>query len=172
MESSSLASCLATKPAYKNWSRRFSKRHAVCQLYPRIPQFASRPVFEAPIVPVLHHEVQTALYTAFMTSTRKQSTWLYFFLGVPVAGAIMAALFVAPRAQGQEQPNASDVADGMRLYEQKGNCQSCHGWAGDGHKTDSQMPDGPNLRETKLNRAGLVLTIKCGRLNSQMPAFD
>jgi hypothetical protein len=34
------------------------------------------------------------------------------------------------------------------------------------------MPDGANLRETKLPRAGLVMTIKCGRLNSQMPAFD
>jgi hypothetical protein len=107
-----------------------------------------------------------------MTSTRKPSTLLHFFLGAPVAGALIAALFVAPQAQGQEQPNASDVADGMRLYEQKGNCQSCHGWAGDGRKTDSQMPDGANLRDTKLNRAGLVLLIKCGRLNSQMPAFD
>ena len=66
----------------------------------------------------------------------------------------------------------ADIADGMRLFQQKGNCGSCHGWAGDGRKMESQMPDGPNLRETKLNRAGLVVTIKCGRLNSQMPAFD
>ena len=96
--------------------------------------------------------------------------WLRSFSGAAVAVALMAAAF----AQGQEpQPlNASDIADGMRLYQQKGNCQACHGWAGDGHKTDSQMPDGANLRETKLNRAGLVLTMKCGRLNSQMPAFD
>ena len=42
----------------------------------------------------------------------------------------------------------------------------------DGRKTDNQMPDAPNLRESKLNRAGLILAIKCGRLNSQMPAFD
>jgi mono/diheme cytochrome c family protein len=118
--------------------------------------------------------VRAALYTAFMTSTRKNSTPLRFFLGFAVAGIITPALLIAPRAQGQEQtpPNASDVADGMRLFEQKGNCQACHGWAGDGHKTDSQMPDGANLRETKLNRAGLVLLIKCGKLNSQMPAFD
>src|SRR3954466_1785313 len=68
--------------------------------------------------------------------------------------------------------DANDIAEGMRLFQQKGNCQSCHGWAGDGRKTDSQMPDGANLRETKLNRAGLVMIIKCGRLNSQMPAFD
>jgi len=44
--------------------------------------------------------------------------------------------------------------------------------AADGRKTDNQMPDGPNLRETKLGRPLLVMTIKCGRLNSSMPAFD
>jgi mono/diheme cytochrome c family protein len=109
-----------------------------------------------------------------MTKTRKYSTKLRFFSKEPVVAALVALAFVAPGAQGQEQQplNASDVADGMRLFQQKGNCQACHGWSGDGHKTDSQMPDGANLRDTKLNRAGLVLTIKCGRLNSQMPAFD
>src|ERR1700694_5424250 len=110
------------------------------------------------------------MYTAFMTNTRKHSMWLRFFLGAAVAVAITAAPFVAS-AQGQEkQPlNASDVADGMRLFQQKANCQACHGWAGDGHKTDSQMPDGANLRDTKLNRAGLLLIITCGQLHSQMP---
>jgi Cytochrome C oxidase, cbb3-type, subunit III len=83
-----------------------------------------------------------------------------------VAGAI--ALGIA-RAQS---PDASDLAEGMRLYQQKGNCRACHGWAGDGRSTDSEMPVGPNLRDSRLGRAALVLTIKCGRLNSQMPAFD
>jgi hypothetical protein len=87
---------------------------------------------------------------------------------------MMAAALVVPalRAQEQKPLDPSDIADGLRLYEQKGNCQACHGWSGDGHKSDSQMPDGANLRETKLNRAGLVTVIKCGRPNSQMPAFD
>ena len=99
--------------------------------------------------------------------------WLRLISRAHVAAAIMAVAFGAG-AQGQEQKplDAADIADGMRLFQQKGNCQACHGWAGDGRKTDSQMPDGANLRETKLNRAGLILTIKCGRLNSQMPAFD
>src|SRR5207253_10811599 len=103
-----------------------------------------------------------------MTSMRKKSVW-----GVlPIAVATIVPVSLMFGAQGQESPNASDIADGMRLYQQKGNGQAGHGWSGDGHKTDSQMPDGANLRDTKLNRAGLVLTIKCGRLNSQMPAFD
>jgi mono/diheme cytochrome c family protein len=111
-------------------------------------------------------------YTSFMSNRPKDSMRLRS-LRAPVAAAIMAVAF-GVGAPGQEQKplDAGDIADGMRLFQQKGNCQSCHGWAGDGRKTDSQMPDGPNLRETKLNRGGLVTTIKCGRLNSQMPAFD
>jgi mono/diheme cytochrome c family protein len=113
------------------------------------------------------------MYTAFMTEGRKYSVSLRLLSHLLVAIAILAVPFVAPAARAQDQqPSASDIADGMRLYEQKGACQACHGWSGDGHKGDSQMPDGANLRETKLNRAGLVTTIKCGRLNSQMPAFD
>ena len=92
-----------------------------------------------------------------------------FVVALTAAGAFVV---LEVRAQDAQPLSASDIADGLRLYEQKGNCQACHGWAGDGRKADSQMPDGANLRDTKLNRAGLVLTIKCGRLNSQMPAFD
>jgi mono/diheme cytochrome c family protein len=66
----------------------------------------------------------------------------------------------------------ADIAEGMRLYQQKGNCQACHGWAADGRKADNQMPDGPNLRETKLDRNRLTVTIKCGRPGTSMPAFD
>lgn len=83
----------------------------------------------------------------------------------------LGGLVLAPAARPQA-PDAGDLAEGMRLYLQKGNCQACHGWAGDGRKTDSQMPDGANLRESKLERDGLVLTIKCGRPGRSMPAFD
>jgi len=74
--------------------------------------------------------------------------------------------------RAQEAPDASDIAEGMRLYLQKGDCQSCHGWAADGKKMDSQMPDSPNLRDTRLDRARLATTIKCGRPGTGMPAFD
>ena len=108
-----------------------------------------------------------------MTDRRKHSTWLHLISRAHVAAAIMVVIISSgARAQEQKPLDAADIADGMRLFQQKGNCQACHGWAGDGRKTDSQMPNGANLRETKLSRDGLILTIKCGRLNSQMPAFD
>src|SRR5712692_4183498 len=88
-----------------------------------------------------------------------------------VAAAALAAVSLVRSARAQA-PDAADIAEGLRLYQQKGNCQACHGWAADGVKTDSQMPDAPNLRETKLDRAKLVATIKCGRPGTGMPAFD
>jgi cbb3-type cytochrome c oxidase subunit III len=85
--------------------------------------------------------------------------------------AIVVQLLVGSSASAQT-PTADDIAEGMRLYRQKGDCQACHGWAADGRKMDTQMPDGANLRTTRLNRSELVTAIKCGRPGKGMPAFD
>ena len=87
-----------------------------------------------------------------------------------MAVSIVAAAVVA--SAYPQRPDPADVAEGMRLYLQKGDCQACHGWAADGRKMDSQMPDAPNLRETRLSRERLVQTIKCGRPGTGMPAYD
>ena len=83
--------------------------------------------------------------------------------------AVVAALAGSSAAFAQ---SAEDIAAGRQLFLQKGNCQACHGWAADGRKMDSQMPDGANLRTTRLNRSNLVAAIKCGRPGKGMPAFD
>jgi hypothetical protein len=85
--------------------------------------------------------------------------------------AIVAGLLAALGVQAQS-PDPADIAEGMRLFQQKGNCQACHGWAADGRKMDNQAPDAPGLRETRLDRGNLILTIKCGRPGRGMPAFD
>jgi mono/diheme cytochrome c family protein len=86
--------------------------------------------------------------------------------------AALVAQFLAVPGAAVQAPNADDVAEGMRLFRQKGDCQACHGWAGDGRKMDTQMPDGANLRTTRLTRDLLVFAIKCGRPGKGMPAFD
>src|SRR5437660_3805519 len=83
--------------------------------------------------------------------------------------AVAVHLLVLVPARAAEP---ADLAAGFSLFRQKANCQACHGWAGDGRKMDSQMPDGANLRETTLDRQDLVLVIKCGRPGTGMPAFD
>jgi mono/diheme cytochrome c family protein len=92
-----------------------------------------------------------------------------------VAGVIAFSALSALQAQDQTPaaaPDPGDIAEGLRLYQTKADCRACHGWAADGHKGDNQMPDGPSLREKKYTRALLILTIKCGRPGTQMPAFD
>src|SRR5262249_25938494 len=88
-----------------------------------------------------------------------------------VASVVAALLVMTANAVQAQTPSTSDIAAGGQLYRQKGNCQACHGWAGDGRKMDNQMPDGANLRETKLERKDLITVIKCGRPGSEMPAF-
>jgi mono/diheme cytochrome c family protein len=84
-------------------------------------------------------------------------------------GIVALALIGLAEAQ---TPSVEDIAAGMRIFRQKGDCQACHGWAGDGRKMDSQMPDGANLRATGLERDGVIRAIRCGRPGKSMPAFD
>src|SRR5256712_2750224 len=109
-----------------------------------------------------------------MVRVRKQSILRRFLSSGAVAVAIVASAFVSFPAEGQDSqpPSASDIADGMRLYQQKGNCQACHGWAGDGRKTDSQMPDGANLHETKLDSSDGLADGNSRRPGRGMTAFD
>ena len=93
--------------------------------------------------------------------------WVFALAGVVIGVGVFT---VAPRAQTAPAPE--DVAAGFRIYRQKADCQACHGWAADGRKMESQMPDGANLRATKLDRAKLVQAIKCGIPGKAMPAFD
>lgn len=85
------------------------------------------------------------------------------------AGASLSLLVLANPAAAQDE---GQVSAGMKLFRTKGDCQTCHGWAADGRKMDNQMPDGADLRETQLDREGLIFTIKCGRPGAGMPAFD
>jgi len=91
--------------------------------------------------------------------------------GSLIAVALLLPLVAGSPLRGQE-PTAENVAEGMRLYRTKADCQACHGWAGDGRKMDTQMPDGANLRAMRLPRAALIAAIKCGRPGRGMPAFD
>ena len=98
--------------------------------------------------------------------SRRPSSFLACFL------AVMACTIAGAGAARAQSADPADIAEGMRLFHHEADCQACHGWAGDGRKMDNQMPDGANLRESKLDRQTLILTIKCGRPGAEMPAFD
>src|SRR5512144_2532414 len=102
---------------------------------------------------------------------RRQWGWS---IAVSAAVLLVTPLFLgsAVRAAQAPKPDPEDVAEGMTIFRTKADCQTCHGWAADGRKMDTQMPDAPNLRATRLGRAGIVYAIKCGRPGRGMPAFD
>jgi hypothetical protein len=89
-----------------------------------------------------------------------------------LACVLTASACTLAGAAWAQSADPADIAAGMGLFHQKAHCQACHGWAGDGHKLDSQMPDGADLRASALDRETLILTIKCGRPGTGMPAFD
>ncbi len=96
-------------------------------------------------------------------------------IGAIVASACAGALYLAaatPVGAQAPAPDPEDVKEGMSIYRSKADCQTCHGWAADGRKMDTQMPDAPNLRTTRLGRAGILYAIRCGRPGRGMPAFD
>jgi mono/diheme cytochrome c family protein len=65
-----------------------------------------------------------------------------------------------------------DFSYARRLYLDKAQCSYCHGWAGDGAGEGQSNGGAANLRQTRLNRAQLVMTIMCGRPGTAMPHFD
>jgi cbb3-type cytochrome c oxidase subunit III len=97
-------------------------------------------------------------------------TRLYTSLALGVIIVLPVAWDDAVRAA--QEPDPESIAAGMRIFRTKGDCQACHGWAADGRKMDTQMPDGANLRTTKLTREKLLIAIKCGIPGKGMPAFD
>ena len=67
---------------------------------------------------------------------------------------------------------AQDPSFGQRLYQDKADCQFCHGVNGDGRGDPRSPGKAPDLHKTRLDREHLVEVIACGRPGSEMPHFD
>jgi len=81
--------------------------------------------------------------------------------------AVVACLAAAAIAQ------ENDVIEGQRIWADKGQCQECHGWAGNGDRGGLHAEGkAPSLRLTQLSRDQIRMTIQCGRPGTPMPHFD
>ena len=67
---------------------------------------------------------------------------------------------------------AQDTSFGQRLFQDKADCQFCHGIDGDGRGDPRSPGRAANLHETHLNRDQLIEVIACGRPGTEMPHFD
>src|SRR5947209_12927547 len=87
---------------------------------------------------------------------------------VPVMALGLLALLLAPIPALADD----DFAGGRRIFLEKADCGYCHGWAGDG-AGQGQSPGGAaNLRQSRLDRDSLIMTISCGIPGRAMPHFD
>ncbi len=93
--------------------------------------------------------------------------------------AAQAAKSTDPSVQAEKENFPVPISSGDRalsygreLYEYKGRCISCHGWAGDGKGAPHSAGDAANLRKTALTRDQLIEVISCGIPGSAMPHFN
>lgn len=66
--------------------------------------------------------------------------------------------------------DAETIARGLEAFKDAG-CRSCHGWAANGDR-EGPTPQGPSLRDSPISFQGIVYTVTCGRLGSEMPYFN
>jgi mono/diheme cytochrome c family protein len=81
---------------------------------------------------------------------------------------LAALLLHGTAALAQEDAKARA---GQEIWRSSG-CVDCHGPFADGERDDDDYPMGANLRSTRLDAAGIRLTIMCGRPGTGMPSFD
>jgi mono/diheme cytochrome c family protein len=67
---------------------------------------------------------------------------------------------------------AQSPSFGQRIYQDKADCQFCHGPDGDGRGDPRSPGKAPDLRKTALVREQLIDVIACGRPATDMPHFD
>ena len=92
------------------------------------------------------------------------------FLSRPVCIVLAVAALSLYASAGLAQDDAR-VKAGLEIWRSSG-CTDCHGPFADGERDDDDYPMGANLRTTRLDAAGIRLTISCGRPGTGMPSFD
>jgi hypothetical protein len=96
-------------------------------------------------------------------------------VSVSLAAVTLAVVtLAAPMTRAQQAIDLiGDPERGKIVFQSVGFCVNCHGWPADGKTGISwRAPAGANLRETKLDKAALIETIKCGRPGTSMPYHD
>jgi mono/diheme cytochrome c family protein len=85
--------------------------------------------------------------------------------GVVISACGLGALVLAAEVRAQ----GGDIEAGKRVYD-KANCVGCHKWHGGGG--GGYGGAALSLRETGLDRQGLIEAVRCGRPGTGMPYHD
>lgn len=97
---------------------------------------------------------------------------------MPMTRAVAVSLglvsLAAPVTRAQQAGDmAGDPERGKTVYQRVAYCVNCHGWPGDGRTgVNLRSPTGSNLRESELDREGLMIAVRCGLPGTAMPSHD
>jgi len=75
-------------------------------------------------------------------------------------------------ASGLASADEASIERGRAIFDGKGGCSFCHGWAADGQGDPRSEGGAPSLRTSSLNRDQVREVVQCGRLGTAMPHFD
>lgn len=104
--------------------------------------------------------------TVMSSSARLGPRRIYTFASAFVVAVSLLLLSLPDAVLSQ------DTSFGQRLFQDKADCQFCHGINGDGLGDPRSPGRAANLHETRLNRDQLIEVIACGRPATEMPHFD
>jgi mono/diheme cytochrome c family protein len=104
--------------------------------------------------------------TVMCSSARRERRPRYALAWASVAAVALPLLLLPDAAFSQ------DTSFGQRLFQDKADCQFCHGINGDGLGDPRSPGRAANLHETRLSRDQLIEVIACGRPGTEMPHFD
>jgi mono/diheme cytochrome c family protein len=88
---------------------------------------------------------------------------LFLVSGMSAGGILLSSLVPV---------SAQDTSFGQRLFQDKADCQFCHGINGDGRGDPRSPGQASNLHQTILTREQVIEVISCGRPGTEMPHFD
>jgi len=88
-----------------------------------------------------------------------------------VAVSLALVTLAAPMTRAQQAMTmVGDPERGKIVYRSVGLCTTCHGWPADGKSgVHLRAPPGSNLRETTLDKEGLIEVVTCGLPGTPMP---
>lgn len=89
----------------------------------------------------------------------------------PITRIVAAGVLLAGLSEAALADDAS-VERGRKIFDGKGGCSFCHGWAGDGQGDPRSEGGAPSLRVSFLDRDQVREVIQCGRPATPMPHSD
>ena len=90
-----------------------------------------------------------------------------------LAGLLLYCVLPVGSVAIAEEADPALMAEGLRIYKTKAECDGCHGWTGRSgqYDDDPNYQRGPSLVQSTLGRDRMIELISCGTPGDDMPRY-